>query len=57
MIKLEQALKNEFEHPDPNQKWREGTNKHSFNYLLLDSRITKYIYDEYITNIYVIYVI
>ncbi|RDD43740.1 Ankyrin repeat and LEM domain-containing protein 1 [Trichoplax sp. H2] len=41
MAKLEQELKAEFQHPDPNRKWREGTAKHSFNYLLLDSRITK----------------
>lgn len=43
MMKLEQDLKNQFEHPDPNRKWREGISKHSFNYLLLDSRITKYL--------------
>lgn len=31
----------EFATPDPSRKWREGTCKSSFNYLLLDPRITK----------------
>ena len=31
----------EFARPDPSRRWREGLTKASFNYLLLDSRITK----------------
>ena len=27
--------------PDPAKKWREGTQKCSFNYLLLDPRVTQ----------------
>ncbi|EDV26396.1 uncharacterized protein TRIADDRAFT_2710, partial [Trichoplax adhaerens] len=38
IVKLKQQIYNQ---ADPNRKWREGTAKHSFNYLLLDSRITK----------------
>lgn len=37
---LEQVLVNQFENPDPLRKWREGVNKTSFTYLLLDPRIT-----------------
>ncbi|KAK7889806.1 hypothetical protein WMY93_025366 [Mugilogobius chulae] len=36
----EQALCQQFEQPDQNRKWREGIIKSSFNYLLLDPRIT-----------------
>lgn len=36
----EQALCQQFEQPDPNRKWREGVIKSSFNYLLLDPRVT-----------------
>ncbi|KAK5648343.1 hypothetical protein RI129_003235 [Pyrocoelia pectoralis] len=38
---LEEALTKEFSHPDPARKWREGVNKSSFSYLLLDPRLTK----------------
>lgn len=31
----------EFARPDPSRRWREGLTKASFNYLLLDSRITQ----------------
>lgn len=37
----EQKIFQEFATPDPSRKWREGTSKCSFNYLLLDPRITK----------------
>ncbi|KAM7409574.1 hypothetical protein PAMA_001183 [Pampus argenteus] len=36
----EQALWQQFDQPDPNRKWREGIIKSSFNYLLLDPRVT-----------------
>lgn len=36
----EQALCQQFEQPDQNRKWREGIIKSSFNYLLLDPRVT-----------------
>lgn len=38
---LEEEMQCEFIRPDPNRRWREGTSKNSFNYLLLDPRITK----------------
>ncbi|XP_029989133.1 uncharacterized protein LOC115418717 [Sphaeramia orbicularis] len=37
----EQALCEQFDQPDQNRKWREGIIKSSFNYLLLDPRVTK----------------
>ncbi|CAG9772676.1 unnamed protein product [Ceutorhynchus assimilis] len=37
---LEQELAKQFSSPDPSRKWREGVNKTSFTYLLLDPRIT-----------------
>lgn len=37
---LEEALTKQFSNPDPSRKWREGVNKSSFTYLLLDPRIT-----------------
>ncbi|XP_051930445.1 ankyrin repeat and LEM domain-containing protein 1 isoform X1 [Hippocampus zosterae] len=37
----EQALCKQFDQPDQNRKWREGNIKSSFNYLLLDPRVTK----------------
>ncbi|KAG7487924.1 hypothetical protein MATL_G00028630 [Megalops atlanticus] len=37
----EMALCCQFDQPDQNRKWREGIIKSSFNYLLLDPRITK----------------
>uniref|UniRef100_A0A3Q4G2D5 Zgc:85936 n=1 Tax=Neolamprologus brichardi TaxID=32507 RepID=A0A3Q4G2D5_NEOBR len=37
----EQALCQQFDQPDQNRKWREGIIKSSFNYLLLDPRLTK----------------
>ncbi|XP_077390766.1 uncharacterized protein LOC144027251 isoform X2 [Festucalex cinctus] len=36
----EQALCQQFDQPDQNRKWREGNIKSSFNYLLLDPRVT-----------------
>lgn len=36
----EQALCQQFDQPDQNRKWREGIIKSSFNYLLLDPRVT-----------------
>ncbi|XP_076355311.1 uncharacterized protein LOC143249402 isoform X2 [Tachypleus tridentatus] len=38
---LEKDMCNDFDNPDPKTKWREGTQKTSFNYLLLDPRVTK----------------
>ncbi|KAM6922080.1 uncharacterized protein FYW49_007717 [Xenentodon cancila] len=37
----EQVLSQQFDQPDQNRKWREGVIKSSFNYLLLDARVTK----------------
>ncbi|KAF7656201.1 hypothetical protein LDENG_00045140, partial [Lucifuga dentata] len=37
----EQALCRQFDQPDQDRKWREGIIKSSFNYLLLDPRVTK----------------
>ncbi|XP_042369553.1 ankyrin repeat and LEM domain-containing protein 1 [Plectropomus leopardus] len=37
----EQALCQQFDQPDQNRKWREGIIKSSFNYVLLDPRVTK----------------
>ncbi|XP_068446023.1 ankyrin repeat and LEM domain-containing protein 1 [Clinocottus analis] len=37
----EQELFQQFDQPDQNRKWREGIIKSSFNYLLLDPRVTK----------------
>ncbi|XP_019954106.2 uncharacterized protein [Paralichthys olivaceus] len=37
----EQDLCHQFDQPDQNRKWREGIIKSSFNYLLLDPRVTK----------------
>lgn len=37
----EQKIFQEFTTPHPSRKWREGTSKCSFNYLLLDPRITE----------------
>ncbi|XP_029939183.1 uncharacterized protein LOC115381737 [Salarias fasciatus] len=37
----EQSLCLQFDQPDQNRKWREGIIKSSFNYLLLDPRVTK----------------
>ncbi|XP_069597292.1 ankyrin repeat and LEM domain-containing protein 1 isoform X1 [Ranitomeya imitator] len=39
--KDEAALSQEFDKPDKTQKWREGVLKSSFNYLLLDPRVTR----------------
>ncbi len=38
---LESSMTQPFSHPDPTKQWREGTKKTSFNYLLLDPRVTK----------------
>ncbi|XP_048833330.1 ankyrin repeat and LEM domain-containing protein 1 [Brienomyrus brachyistius] len=37
----EMALCQQFDQPDQNRKWREGITKSSFNYVLLDPRVTK----------------
>uniref|UniRef100_A0A8C4W317 Ankyrin repeat and LEM domain containing 1 n=1 Tax=Gopherus evgoodei TaxID=1825980 RepID=A0A8C4W317_9SAUR len=37
----EMALSRQFDQPDKNRKWREGLLKSSFNYLLLDPRVTQ----------------
>lgn len=37
---LEDIVCNDFNSPVPGKQWREGTNKSSFTYLLLDPRIT-----------------
>ncbi|XP_056460158.1 ankyrin repeat and LEM domain-containing protein 1 [Gadus chalcogrammus] len=37
----EMELCQQFDQPDQNKKWREGVIKSSFNYLLLDPRVTK----------------
>lgn len=37
---LEAQLSAQFSKPDPSRKWREGVNKSSFTYLLLDPRVT-----------------
>ncbi|XP_050296832.1 ankyrin repeat and LEM domain-containing protein 1-like [Anthonomus grandis grandis] len=37
---LDEILVQQFSNPDPSRKWREGVNKSSFTYLLLDPRIT-----------------
>ncbi|XP_072924178.1 uncharacterized protein [Hemitrygon akajei] len=37
----EMALVQQFDQPDPKRWWREGVVKSSFNYLLLDPRVTK----------------
>ncbi|XP_026579819.1 collagen alpha-1(I) chain-like [Pseudonaja textilis] len=37
----EMALAAEFDQPDKNRRWREGLLKSSFNYLLLDPRVTR----------------
>ncbi|XP_062814953.1 ankyrin repeat and LEM domain-containing protein 1 isoform X2 [Anolis carolinensis] len=37
----EMALMAQFDRPDQNRKWREGLLKSSFNYLLLDPRVTQ----------------
>ncbi|KAG8593982.1 hypothetical protein GDO81_001021 [Engystomops pustulosus] len=39
--KDEAALSQEFDQPDKTRKWREGILKSSFNYLLLDPRVTR----------------
>lgn len=38
---LENQIFQEFASPDPSRRWREGISKTSFNYLLLDPRITQ----------------
>ncbi|KAF5274037.1 hypothetical protein FQR65_LT04435 [Abscondita terminalis] len=38
--RLEGALSEEFNNPDPTKKLREGVKKYSFSYLLLDPRVT-----------------
>ncbi|KAF5274038.1 hypothetical protein FQR65_LT04436 [Abscondita terminalis] len=38
---LEEVLFKDFHNPDLTRKWREGVNKSSFSYLLLDPRLTR----------------
>lgn len=38
---LDLIIANQFSTPDPTRKWREGVTKSSFNYLLLDPRVTQ----------------
>ncbi|XP_011864630.1 PREDICTED: uncharacterized protein LOC105560279 isoform X2 [Vollenhovia emeryi] len=38
---LEKQVFQEFASPDPSRRWREGTSKTSFTYLLLDPRVTQ----------------
>ena len=38
---LESLMVGQFQQPDPQRKWREGKLKSSFNYLLLDPRVTR----------------
>ncbi|KAE8746958.1 hypothetical protein FOCC_FOCC006378 [Frankliniella occidentalis] len=38
--KFEKLMSIPFEKPDPNRRWREGVAKSSFNYLLLDPRLS-----------------
>jgi len=38
---LEEAMCAPFDQPDPGRRWREGLTKSSFNYLLLDPRISQ----------------
>lgn len=38
---LEKQMVEQFQEPDPKRKWREGKLKSSFNYLLLDPRVTR----------------
>lgn len=38
---LDLIVSNQFSTPDSTRKWREGLNKSSFNYILLDPRITQ----------------
>ena len=40
MVAEEQLMVAPFQIPDQSRKWREGTLKSSFNYLLLDPRVT-----------------
>ncbi|KAL4227917.1 Ankyrin repeat and LEM [Mactra antiquata] len=41
MIAMELKMVAAFQNPDRHRRWREGTLKSSFNYILLDPRITK----------------
>ncbi len=41
LANFEESMVKPFTSPDPNRQWREGTKKNSFNYLLLDPRVTK----------------
>jgi hypothetical protein len=41
LVVIEQEAVSEFLNPNPFKKWREGTGKCFFNYLLLDPRVTQ----------------
>ncbi|KAM4709573.1 ankyrin repeat and LEM domain-containing protein 1 [Discoglossus pictus] len=45
----EATLSQEFDQPDKTRKWREGVLKSSFNYLLLDPRVTRNLPSRYHT--------
>lgn len=47
---MEERAFSEFTRPDQSRRWREGTSKTSFNYLLLDPRITKDLPRQYVTS-------
>ncbi|XP_054756635.2 uncharacterized protein LOC129262534 [Lytechinus pictus] len=44
---LEKQMVEQFQEPDPKRKWREGKLKSSFNYLLLDPRVTRDLPSRY----------
>ncbi|GJQ80182.1 hypothetical protein Trydic_g23759 [Trypoxylus dichotomus] len=44
---LEETVKQQFANPDPSRRWRGGTAKSSFTYLLLDPRITQNLPHRY----------
>nr|XP_022913973.1 ankyrin repeat and LEM domain-containing protein 1 [Onthophagus taurus] len=44
---LEDEMRHQFISPDPSRRWREGTTKSSFTYLLLDPRITQNLPNRY----------
>ncbi|XP_072167071.1 uncharacterized protein [Diadema setosum] len=44
---LEMQMVSQFQKPDPKRKWREGKLKSSFNYLLLDPRVSRDLPSRY----------
>ncbi|KAL6260913.1 hypothetical protein P5V15_008442 [Pogonomyrmex californicus] len=47
---LEKQVFQEFAFPDPSRRWREGTSRTSFTYLLLDPRITQNLPNRSLTE-------